>query len=269
MKFPNLKFANRLTYLDCWSVDQSCRPIVNSICWCALIVLLGNSTGCKLGVQQHNIAGRQALECGQTTTAINEFQKALNMDPNDADAYYNLGASYYAMGKKSNNQQWLNQSEQLYRQAIANNDQHVEAHRGLAALLIETNREKQAFELMNTWQARYPTSTAPKVELARLYQEYGDNRRATDLLADALKLDPNNVRVLTAMGHVRERQGETYLALDNYLRVLQIDSQQTAVAAKVAALQSQIAQQPNPNGLSNPATGSPTRYGSTVPGLQR
>ena len=102
-----------------------------------------------------------------------------------------------------------------------------------------------------------------------MYQEYGDNRRATDLLVDALKLDSNNLRVLKAMGHVREVQGETHLALDNYLRVLQIDNQETAVAAKVASLQSQLARLPVPNGLTGQPTNNPSRYGAASPYLNR
>ena len=237
--------------------------------WIFAIILISATTGCNIGAQRHNNVGRQAFEQGQYSTAINEFQRALSLNPKNADALYNLGASYYSLGKQSNNQQWLTQAEQLYRQAISLNDQHVDAHRGLASLLIETNQEKYAFDLVNTWKNRYPSSTEPIVELARLYQEYGDNRRATDLLADALKLDSNNVRTLKAMGHVREIQGQTHLALDNYLRVLQIDGQQTDVVSKVASLQTQLAQLPVPNGLNNPSTANPSRYGAANPYLNR
>ena len=231
------------------------------------------SSGCNFSAQRHNKIGSQALEQGQFSVAVNEFQKALNLNPQNSDAYYNLGASYYAMGKQTKNAQWTKQAEQLYRQAISIDDQHVDAHRGLASLLIETNQEKYAFDLLNTWKNRYPSATEPVVELARVYQEYGDNRRATDLLADALKLDPNNVRALKAMGHVREIQGQTHLALDNYLRVLQLDNQQVAVASKVASLQTQLAQLPGQNNLSNNGGGNtspnPSRYGATDPYLKR
>ena len=235
---------------------------------CIVISLIAE-TGCNLGAQQNNITGRQAFEAGQYSQAINEFQKALSSNPQNADALYNLGASLYAQGKQSNNAQLLGQAEQLYRQAIASNDQHVDAHRGLASLLIETNREKYAFDLMNQWQARYPTSTEPIVELARLYQEYGDNRRATDLLADALKIDSDNIRVLKAMGHVREVQGQTHLALDNYLRVLQIDNNEASLAQHVANLQSQLATLPVPNGVNGAPTANPSRYGSVNPYVAR
>ncbi|MFT7630787.1 MAG: tetratricopeptide (TPR) repeat protein [Mariniblastus sp.] len=225
-------------------------------------------TGCNLNAQRHNTIGRQAFEQGQFSTAINEFQKALSVNPQSADAFYNLGASFYAMGKQSKNEQWLKQAEQLYRQAIAANDQHVDAHRGLASLLIETNQEQYAFDLLKTWQQRYPMSTEPIVELARLYQEYGDNRRATDLLADALKIDSNSVRALKAMGHVREVQGETHLALDNYMRVLQVAGQDPMVASKVVSLQTQLAQLPAQNGTPQPTLPA-SRYGAANPYLSR
>ena len=226
------------------------------------------ASGCNLGAQRRNVVGRNAYENGQIAAAINQFQRSLTMNPNNADAYYNLGASYYALGKQQRNQQWIQQAEQLYQQAIALNDQHSPAHRGLAALLIETGQEKYAFDLMNDWKNRYANSTEPIIELARLYQEYGDNRRATDLLADALRLDGQSVRALKAMGHIREVQGQTHLALDNYMRVLQLDGRQSDVAARVASLQSQLAQLP----ISPNQTGQPVqqpRYGSINPYLPR
>ncbi len=269
MNFPSSKFVDQESH----KAADSARSfgISASLLFLAMSVMI-IAPGCNVGAQRHNTIGRTALEQGQFSTAVNEFQNALNLNPRNADAYYNLGASYYAMGKQTKNAQWTQQAEQFYRQAISLNDQHVDAHRGLASLLIETNQEKYAFDLLNTWKNRYPTSTEPIVELARLYQEYGDNRRATDLLADALKLDANNVRVLKAMGHVREIQGQTHLALDNYLRVLQLDNQQTAVASKVASLQTQLAQVPAANGQinnGNPPLASPSRYGEADPYVKR
>lgn len=232
-------------------------------------VLLIISIGCNTGPQQHNITGTEAFNQGQYSAAINEFQQAMTENPSDSNTYYNMAASYYAMGKKSNNSQYVSQAEQLYRQSISLNDQNADAYRGLAALLIETNREQGAFELVNSWKTKYPGSSAPSIELARLYQEYGDNRRAADQLSDALRVDPSNVRALAAMGHIRELQGQPQLALDNYMRVLQVDSKQAAVATRVAALQAQMNQQASlaAGGIppSGPPPGNPSRYGAVSP----
>lgn len=200
--------------------------------------------GCNLAAQRQNRIGRQAFETGQVAQAINRFQRALNLNPNNSDAYYNLASTYYQLGNQSQNQQWVGQAEQLYRQAIALNDQHVDAHRGLAALLVETKREKFAFDLVDDWRQRYPQSAEPLIEIARLYQEYGDNRRATDFLSDAVRLDTQNVRALKALGHVREAQGQLGLAYENYSRVLQLDGSQADVAQRVQQIATRLAQQP-------------------------
>jgi tetratricopeptide (TPR) repeat protein len=221
------------------------------------MLILTVSTGCKLGANRHNAIGCQAYNQGQITTAIAEFNKAIEMNPN------------YALGKQTKNLQATQSAEQLYRRTIAIDDQHQEAHRSLAVLLIETGQEQYAFDLISSWKNRYPTSTEPVVELAKLYQEYGDNSRAADLLVDALKINPNDVQVLAAMGSVREAQGQAKLALDSYARALQVNPKQPQIAAKVASLQNQLVQQfgyNSPTGVTaNAATPAPARYGSTTP----
>ncbi len=207
---------------------------------------------------RHNCTGKQAYYSGQTAKAINSFQRALQANPNNPDAYYNLAATYATMGQQSQNGQWLEQSEQLYRQAISLNEGHVDAHRGLAALLVDNGRQQHAFDLLNTWQQRNPTSTEPLIELARLYHEYGDNRRATDLLSDALRINANDTRALKAMGRVREMQGQVDLAMQNYLRVLQLLPGEQEVANRVAQLQPQL------NQVSGMVQ-SPQRYGAANP----
>ena len=214
------------------------------LCSIGLLSLLAAVAGCSVAANRQNNLGRQAYESGQISQAINNFQQALKLDPNNSDAFYNLGSSYYLLGKQSQNQQWITQSEQLLRQSIALNDQHVDAYRTLAAVLVETNREQSAFELVESWRNRYPQSAEPLIEIARLYQEYGDNRRATDYLADAVRVDSQNVRALKAMGHVREAQGQYQLALENYNRVLSIDSSQADVAQRVQQISTRLAQQP-------------------------
>ena len=206
-----------------------------------LALLLWQFAGCNLAANRANQVGCQAYNQGQFAQAINEFQRALASNPKNADAYYNLGSSYYQLGQQQKNRQWIEQAETLFRQAISLNDRHTEAHRSLAGLLVETDREEFAFDLINTWKTRQPNSVDPLIELARLHQEYGDNRRATDYLADALQLDGSNVRALKAMGHVREMQGQLNLAMENYSRVLQLDNRQTEVASRIAELQSRLA----------------------------
>jgi tetratricopeptide (TPR) repeat protein len=247
---------------SCWSLAMTTKHSKHNLLpkSLGLLMLLVSLAGCNLGANQSNIAGNQAFQNGNYLQAISRFQNALAQNPNNPDANYNLAAIFYSMGKNQGNAQYLSQAEQLYRKAISLNGQHTEAHRGLTALLIETGREQFAFDLLDGWKDRLPNSAEPLIELARVYQEYGDNQHATDLLADALKVEGNNVRALKAMGRMRESQGQNLLALDNYMRVLQLDGSQTDVAQRVASLQQQYSQVGgNPNQNYSP------RYGSTTP----
>ena len=207
--------------------------------------------GCNWSAARQNALGRQEFLNGNFSQAINQFQQALNREPNNPDALYNMGVTYFTLGQQSRNSQWIGQGEQFLRQAIANNDQHIDAHRSLAALLVERGEPNSAVDLLNTWRQRHPESGEPLVELARLHQEFGDQNQATNLLANALQIDGSNVRALKAMGHVRELQGQYNLALDNYLRSYQLDSRQIDVASKISEMQTRIAQATT----TNPATG--------------
>ena len=77
-------------------------------------------------------------------------------------------------------------------------------------LLIEENRTNDAFTLMQTWAAQSPSQAEPRVELARLYEEFGNKEAAANNLAEAVRLNPNDARNWAAMGKVREEMGTTF-----------------------------------------------------------
>ena len=238
---------------------MNARRLNQPVVWVLFLMTLG---GCNYSANRHNCQGTYAFQTGNVTQAINQFQQALIANPNDANAYYNLGYSYAALGKQNRNAQWTSEAEQLFRRSIALNDQHVESHRALAALLIENGQAQNAFDLMNGWRERYPTSSAPLIELAKLYQESGDNRRAADLLADSLRLDGSNPAAFRSLGQIREAQGDLNLALQNYTRSLQFNRAQNDLVTKIASLQQRLAQQTG-NGT------NPGRYGAANPFVNR
>jgi tetratricopeptide (TPR) repeat protein len=120
-------------------------------------------------------------------------------------------------------------------------------------LLVEEGRTQDAFTLVQNWEARNPSLAAPKIELARLYDESGNKAVAKQELTEALAVDPNNARALAALGKLREESGETAQALANYQRSLAINRYQPMVAQRVAALQSGLAGTP---GMPTPPGGT-------------
>jgi tetratricopeptide (TPR) repeat protein len=107
----------------------------------------------------------------------------------------------------------------------------------LAVLLAEQGRNDEAFRLIEGWGQRQPGSADAKIELARLNEEFGNRQKAKEYLIEALAIQPDNARALTALGKIREEAGETCQALADYQRSLDNDNRQPQVAARVSALQ--------------------------------
>jgi Tfp pilus assembly protein PilF len=196
--------------------------------------------GCKMSAQGRNVDGVRDFQAGQYHGAIQQFQRSLTLDPNNADAYYNLAATYYALGKQNNDPALLQQAEGLYHQCLDLNPDHVSCYRGLASLLVDSGRQESAFTLVKRWAERSYYSAEPRIELARLYEEFNDNESATQHLTDALQIDAANVRAWTAMGQLREKRGELAQALANYQQAQGLNPHQPALTARIAALQQNL-----------------------------
>ncbi len=171
---------------------------------------------------------------------MQQFQRAVDRDPTNADGYYNLAASYHRIGIVNRRASDLAQAERYYYLCLDRDPEHRESYRGLAVLLVEQDRSEEAFRLLQSWADKRPNSPDPKIELARLYEEFGDRQRAKQQLSDALLADAANPRALAALGRIREQEGDQAQALNNYQQSLWSDRFQPEVAARVTALQSSV-----------------------------
>jgi tetratricopeptide (TPR) repeat protein len=213
----------------------------DSVCAVALLsVLLSAGSGCRMVSQTQNADGVTMFQQAYYQGALQRFHQSMQTDPSNADAYYNLAATYQRLGKLHNQKSDLDQAESYYHQCLDHDPNHQDCYRGLAVLLVEEGRTQDAFTLVQNWEQRSPSLAAPKIELARLYDEAGNKAVAKQELIDALAVDPNNARALAALGKLREDAGETAQALANYQRSLAINSYQPQVAQRVAALQTAI-----------------------------
>ena len=197
--------------------------------------------GCQWAASGQNASGARLYEQGQYSAALQEFQKVIVTDPSNADGYYNLAATNHRLGNQRGDVQQLTQAEALYNQCLDHDPNHVECHRGLAVLLIDTGRPDRAFALMKNWATQNPGFAEPRVELARLYEEAHDPSTALKYLEDAVQTDANNARAWLALGQLREQSGDLPQALQNYQRSLAINGMQPMATERVAALSRQIA----------------------------
>jgi tetratricopeptide (TPR) repeat protein len=212
-------------------------PQIWGVCLAAaMAVTLG---GCKWAASGQNATGARLYEQGQYSAAMQQFQKVIITDPANADGYYNLAATNHALGNQRHDAQQLERAEALYNQCLDYDSHHVECHRGLAVLLIDTGRPDRAFALMKNWAAQNPALAEPRIELARLYEEANDQETALRYLEDAVQKDPNSPRAWLALGRLREQSGDYNQAVQNYQRSLAIDAQ-PQVQERVTMLNRQL-----------------------------
>ncbi len=210
--------------------------------WFSAAVLL-TLTGCQWAANGQNAQGRQLYEQGQYTAAMQQFQKAITTNPTDPDGYYNLAATTHRLGTQRQDRALLEQAEALYNQCLDHAPNHVECHRGLAVLLVDSGRPDKAFTLLKNWASQNPALSDARVELARLYEEFGDPATAKRYLEDAVQQDPNSARAWLALGKLRENSGELTQALANYQRSYSLNNMQPMVAERMAALNRQLSDQ--------------------------
>lgn len=210
------------------------------------------STGCKIAADSQNLRGVQCYQQGQYDAAMQRFQQALTTDPKNADAYYNMAATVHRMGTARNDQKLLSQAEAMYNRCLDVEENHTDCHRGLAVLLAETGRSDRAFNLLKNWAIRSPQLADARIELARLYEEFGKPETAQVHLTEALKIDQQSARAWNALGRLREQSGEYQQALRNYQQSYSLNHFQPKIAERIAALNHTLS-----------GGGIPTRPGGT------
>ena len=209
------------------------RLWIGGVCG-ALSLVIG--TGCKMAADGQNLQGVRLHQQGQYEAAMQRFQQALQHDPANADAYYNLAATLHRLGIARNDQALLGQAETLYNQCLDMNENHTDCYRGLAVLLAETGRSDRAFNLLKNWATRNPRTADARIELARLYEEFGDPETAKQHLTEALHLDQYSARAWNALGRLREQSGDYVQALADYQRSFNLNQFQPEIADRIAAL---------------------------------
>ncbi len=209
----------------------------HSLAWLLAVALVSPLLGCSFEGKRLNGQGVQLFQQGNLDGAQVAFQQALMHEPQNSSIYYNLGRVHQQRGKQLQSTEDLQKAESYYHLALDQDDNNRDCYRALAVLLLEQDRSEQAFTLLEGWAMRSPKSAEPRIELARLYEEFNELQPAKEKLMEALKLEPNHPRALAALGNIHERQGNYGQALADYKRSLYYDQQQPEVASRVAALQ--------------------------------
>jgi len=115
---------------------------------------------------------------------------------------------------------------------------------------MDGQNPEAAFQLLINWNNANPVSAEPKLELARLYQEFAQismiqgrtevaqqcRDAAERLLQQVLTSEPTHYRALRALGFLKEQRGDIAGAVFDYQRSLQANPQQRDLENRIATL---------------------------------
>jgi serine/threonine protein kinase/tetratricopeptide (TPR) repeat protein len=149
----------------------------------------------SMGITTHRTKGDAA--------AIPFMKRALELDPNFAVAYANLGLEYGNLGQAS-------LSAENIRKAYALRDRVSEHEKYRIAALYYSNvtgELEQAIQVYELWAKSYPHDFVPPGNLGNIYLELGQYEKGVAETQEALRLEPNEV-----VGYVNLASG--YLALN-------------------------------------------------------
>jgi Flp pilus assembly protein TadD len=190
-------------------------------------------------VQNYNQDGVQLFQTGYYCEALESFQAAQNLAPDDAGLYYNIGECYDRLGKTA-------RAEQNYTECIQRAANHAECRHALACLLVKTGRRAEAEHMVQSWLEREPQRAAAYAEDGALALQAGDLPRAQARLQQALALDPHDTRALIELGRAYEAMHRPERAAELYERALKRDPADTEIAKRLDLLRSQGSGQPQP-----------------------
>ena len=133
--------------------------------------------------------GLQAMEVGSDdAAAIPFFQRAINLDPNFAMAYVQLGTNYSNLLEPAEAAEMTRKAYDLRARTSAREKLHISS---LYQDLVTGNLEaaRKAYEL---WAQTYPRDDRPRVNLTFLYGELGNYEKALAEAQEALRLNSGN-----------------------------------------------------------------------------
>ena len=158
------------------------------------------------GVQDRFLAAVQAEEAGERTRAIKLYEEILEIDPEYAAAYINMGTILF-------HQKNYRMAEELYRRATVADPSYVLAYFDLGNVLDELQRldESSAAYLQAVTLA--PRYADAHYNLALAYERKGDRRQALRHWQSYIRLDNRGPWADHARGQIRKLIGREKLAI--------------------------------------------------------
>jgi len=175
----------------------------------------------------HVIAGDTHANQGDLDSAIQEYQKALQANPKNVYAYRACSLALTERGR-------LSEAEQLLRtaQGIAPHDEYVSCQ--YAELLGLLGKSQESERLYRHAIAASETYSPPYFGLAKLLAEQGRTEEACSVLQSLIRVKPDDPQPHILLGNALRDLRETSRAIAEYRVALEKDARGVAAMLRLA-----------------------------------
>ena len=169
-------------------------------------------------------AGNEFFKAGDTDNAIQEYQKALELNPNNAEAHLRLGFLFY------NARQRHEEGMAHYQKALQLDPSDPRIHHDLGMALLHQRQFDQAVSHLSEALQRMPngldvqyTAVNMRQHLAQALFYAGKTEEAMRYLSEAIRLDPSNAEIHYSLALTRATLGDINGALQSYTNAVKLN----------------------------------------------
>jgi protein O-mannosyl-transferase len=156
----------------------------------------------------------ELLKDGDTTGAIDHYQKAISIRPSYVDAHYNLGNTYYKAGR-------LDEADGEYTRVLQLDNKHALACYNLANVLRDQGKFPDAIKYYDQAHVLRPDFEGPLVGVGSVYFKSGRLSEASDAYEKALRINPRNIEARLNYALCFAEQHDVESALREYRKAAQ------------------------------------------------
>ena len=167
-----------------------------------------------------NMLGASAAQIGKLDQAVQAFEQIISLNPNQANAYFNMGNALKDQGK-------LEEAIVAYNKALAIKPDYEAALNNVVVALKNLGktgekRLKKVLETYNKAQALKAENSNSYFSRALALQEQGKLEEAIDAYNKALAIEPEYAEAYSNMGNVLKDHSKLEEAIEAYNKALAI-----------------------------------------------
>ena len=160
--------------------------------------------------------GKCYTELKQIEPAIQSYQKAIEIDPDCAEAYLYIGILLEGKGKPE-------ATTEHYQKAIELNRNSATAYNSVGAVLRDTGHLDSAIKILKQALIVYPDCAETYNNMGNCLSDKGNHHAAFENYHQAIKINPDYADAFTNLGFLQREAGDLNAAIKSYKKALNLN----------------------------------------------